>query len=415
MEAPHLKLQLQSHTMETFVPPTRRPNVRTAGTKPVDMDMYGYRPLRAPWIFLSPYEFLMRWRGEPLLTPTEYVNRGNPTRTTWTALGAALVRTAEYKKGKVVAKPGVHYVVIEPEDTTYSTFPEEPRQIFEIFRHSWVLVRKKRPDVVVIEGLKLPSLSRTAVENAKYCNLFFRPWTNLTGTAVVPHISLLGCNREMLERVYLGQAAKCSEAGPTVAKQTRIRNIAHSVPNCMDDQVHWSRAWDEYVRGHVVSETAAHLIQSFLLKTMAVSGGNADNEEDEADKSEDETEITPLRISRMDLQSLLAPLDENENAETGDVDKGRKRRKGANKWCLQAGYGRSMSIGLAVWCTPASDVAAGDRGCAGNIYQKDYEKHIDAKRVKEFQVGEGSPRICIFSDVQICMDSRRVRDRPPGA
>ena len=194
---------LSQHTLETYVPPTRRPNVRSEHTKPVDMDMYGFRPLRHPWKLLSPYEFLMRWRGEPLLTPTAYFNQGLPSRTKWTLEGAALVKSSAYKDGKVVAKPGLHYVVVEPEDSTYFTFPEEPKSIYETFRLSWILVRKKRPDVVVIEGLKMPSPSRSAQENAKYCSLFFRPWTNLLGTAVVPNIALLGCSRSVLQAIYL--------------------------------------------------------------------------------------------------------------------------------------------------------------------------------------------------------------------
>ena len=111
---------------------------------------------------------------------------------------------------------------------------------------------------------------------------------------MVPHIAVLGCSREVLESVYLGQAERTSEGSHTVSQRFRVGNASHSVPNCLNDQVHWSRAWDEYVRGHVVSETAAHLIQSFLLKTMAVSGGNADSDEDEADESEDEADILRL-------------------------------------------------------------------------------------------------------------------------
>ena len=42
------------------------------------------------------------------------------------------------------------------------------------------------------------------------------------------------------------------------------------------EHIHWHNAWTEYVRGHVVSVTAAALIQSFLLKTLAASGGSND-------------------------------------------------------------------------------------------------------------------------------------------
>ena len=53
------------------------------------------------------------------------------------------------------------------------------------------------------------------------------------------------------------------------------------------DHMHWHKAWNEYVRGHFVSSTAAALIQSFLLKTLAATGvTNVADAESEADKSE---------------------------------------------------------------------------------------------------------------------------------
>ncbi len=89
--------------------------------------------------------------------------------------------------------------VIEPnEGADYVAFPADPADTYKVFRHAWVLVRKKRPDVVVIEGLRMPSASRAATENAKYCCLFFRPWTLLPGEARIPNLTLLGLPHERL-------------------------------------------------------------------------------------------------------------------------------------------------------------------------------------------------------------------------
>ena len=98
-------------------------------------------------------------------------------RTQWTKEGIAFSKTKEYRNGKIAAKAGIHYVVLRSEKDEYYTFPEEPFDVYKVFRHSWVLVRKRIPDVVVIEGLKLPSTARSAAFNAQYCSLFFRPWT----------------------------------------------------------------------------------------------------------------------------------------------------------------------------------------------------------------------------------------------
>jgi len=139
------------------------------------MDMYAFRPLTHPWKLLSAYEFTMAWRGEPLMIPSYYSNKGCPPRTRWTDLGKQLSLTQSYKDGSSSARPGLHYVVLESEEEEYFTFPEQPKEIFSIFRHAWVLIRKKRPDVVVVEGMQLPSSRRSDMENAKYCSLFFRP------------------------------------------------------------------------------------------------------------------------------------------------------------------------------------------------------------------------------------------------
>ena len=125
-----------------------------------------------------------------------------PPRTEWTKEGAALIRTQAYKDGKIAAKPGVHYTAIDVSGDDYYLFPEHPMEVYHVLRHSWVLKRKQRPDVVVINGLKLPSSARSAIFNSQYCSLFFRPWTLLHGSSRVPHLSILGLRWEALQEVY---------------------------------------------------------------------------------------------------------------------------------------------------------------------------------------------------------------------
>ena len=84
--------------------------------------------------------------------------------------------------------------------------------MFATHRHSWALVRKTRPDVVVIEGLKLPNPTRSNIYNGQYCNLFFRPWTLLTGDATVPHITLLGLDVAALHALYENPALQVPKA-----------------------------------------------------------------------------------------------------------------------------------------------------------------------------------------------------------
>ena len=75
LEALQQSKHLKQFHVETFVPPTKTPNVRTDRSSPNTMDMYGFRPLTHPWRLLSAYEFTMAWRGEPLMIPSYYSNK----------------------------------------------------------------------------------------------------------------------------------------------------------------------------------------------------------------------------------------------------------------------------------------------------------------------------------------------------
>ena len=47
------------------------------------------------------------------------------------------MRSDAYKDGKVTLKPGLHYVLIEPDSIAdYIAFPTEAAHIYKIFRHT---------------------------------------------------------------------------------------------------------------------------------------------------------------------------------------------------------------------------------------------------------------------------------------
>ena len=82
----------------------------------------------------------------------------------------------------------------------------------------------------------------------------------------------------------------------------------------------WAFAWDEYVRGHVVSEKARDLIQSFLLKTMAASGKNGQSDESEADETEDDADVPPFRMAAGKPQELLCPIVDTCSGQNASPD-----------------------------------------------------------------------------------------------
>ena len=109
------------------------------------------------------------------------------------------------QRGDHTAMPYKDYLVVEPpadRGDEYVTFPQEPDNLYQYFRHSWVLVRKKRPDVVCIEGAPMPKANKSPEENCKYFNVFFRPWTLTHGTPEVPHIGLIGLLQSKVREAY---------------------------------------------------------------------------------------------------------------------------------------------------------------------------------------------------------------------
>ena len=158
----------QTVTSSMPVPPTRKPNARSIHSKAPWVDLYGFRPLVPPFLHLSPFEFLRHFEGHALGPPM-----GTESRTAWTSEGEKMNASRSFVDGKVKIVPGQHYVVVEPnENSCYFTFPREPKNIYSLLRNCWVLSRRARPCVPVIEGAKLPSVVAGAEYNAKYMSVF---------------------------------------------------------------------------------------------------------------------------------------------------------------------------------------------------------------------------------------------------
>ncbi len=248
-----------------------------------------------------------------------------------TTSGDIVSRSVQYKDGKVALKPGVHYTLIEPEDEDdYVAFPEEPESIYGTFRHAWVLVRKQRPDVVVIEGFRTSKASRSPTENAKYCCLFFRPWILLTGDPVVPNFTLLGLAKEQLVEVYNGALVSPKKKAHSATVQGD--KVQHHVA--------WARSWDEYARGGVVSESAAMLIRSFFHKTIAVSGAQQeDTNSSEEDNNNEDPDIPPVKVSAHAFAHILNAFvdkpDNEDGAGTAASTAAKLKKKQRNGMFLQ--------------------------------------------------------------------------------
>ena len=216
---------------------------------------------------------------------------------------------------------------------------------------------ENRPDVVVIEGLKMPRANRAADENAKYCSLFFRPWTLLPGTLRIPNLALLGMPHGKLVEVYATSG---------------ITSIPDQVQG-LSTFVAWDATWDEYVHGNVVSEAAAMLIRSFLLKTIAATGTSMelDRSDDEENEPHD-PDIPAVRLEAAQFQQLLSPYhdvaeSDNEGAELDSA--GKKLQKKQKKKIFQDEYRRSIDIARTVWSTDSQHRETGERTNVGGLFK----------------------------------------------
>ena len=231
---------------------------RTNRVRAALVNIYGFRPLVPELALLSPYEFVQYWMALPVKQPSDY---DDETFADWTREGKTELRKGSFQDGKKKCKAGVHFIVIKPTDQSYMTFPQEPVAVYGQLRHLWILRRRRRPIVPVLEGVPLPREGRSKRENGKYCSVFFRPWTLLDNTlttdtwpdvaADVPHLRNLGVVRETedvreaKERVLeteLDQSLAHMAAAATNNK--RIQDVLLQKPSVVPERSdHFEKTW----------------------------------------------------------------------------------------------------------------------------------------------------------------------------
>jgi hypothetical protein len=316
------RLALEVQAIETavsisLVPTTTRPHVRTARSTPPYPEVYGFRPQTSPWHLLCPYEFMIEWKCEALVAPYLYERDGIDARTEWTSAGKnayAIFQVEERKRRlgrttvQVVLRPGVHYTVVpsQKDPPAYFPFPDIPK--LQAFRSAWVLVRNHRPHVPVVEGAPVPSSERLTDDGAKYCNIFFRPWTLLEGSPAVPELRLLGTPPGLLRGAYANV--------PTVVRRRLRGRQRLPLTSTFEagDALQWRAAWDEYIHGtpgtdkvltgNVPSEHARRLIQTFVTNTLGRTEKEDDNDH-EADASDADPEIPSLNLTVEEAKKVL--------------------------------------------------------------------------------------------------------------
>ena len=126
-----------------------------------------------------------------------------------------------------------------------------------------------------------------------------------------------------------------------------------------------------------MSDAAAALIKSFLLKTMVGSGDQQNADDSEADKSENEQDVPPLQLSAPQLQELLKHAMTTTTSTTSSnfndkIIAAAKKRTNLDE------YDKSMRLSDAVWATEPSGKSADTRTTPVHTYEATYAEHIAA-------------------------------------
>ena len=140
-------------------------------------------------------------------------------------------------------------------------------------RSQWILRRRGRPVVPVLRGPMPHRGVKCKEQRARLLSLYFRPWVmrHAVATIYVPHIG-------GLDAVQLN--AKNEPAYPQAVKRLRLRRrtLCSEIPWATRS---YDRAWQSYIRGNVVSEYSARLIQTFL--TIMSGTGKLEHDEEAGD------------------------------------------------------------------------------------------------------------------------------------
>ena len=234
-------------------------------------DVYGFRPPLPALLYLSPWEFVAHWTVLPLHAPLdkEYA------LTRWIPLMTRETASELIARGEEVV-PGTHYEVNEStsmpgelaaeccDAAQYAVYGSDDRiPHLQRFRSLWILRRRDRPVVPVLRGPMPHRGVKSREQRARLLSLYLRPWVmqHAQATIYVPHI-------RNLDEVRL--LASSEPAYPQPIKRCRVR--ARTPPSDLPWATRsYDRAWRSYIRGNVVSECSARLIQTFLT-IMAGTG-----------------------------------------------------------------------------------------------------------------------------------------------
>ena len=294
--------------MAYCVIPVQLPEHRKRNAAPIPWTaLYAYRGTDPRVYHLCPWELWMHWEPVRLQAPCFY--RENPL-TKWTKVGVQAFKESA-GGDETDFRPGVDFELVPnlPNDGhSYVTFPlvcGPHAERMTSFRAEWVLRRSARPLVVAPTSTPLPSKNQSKEQRARICSVYWRPWVlhRAWASKEVPHITQLNrtwrsvTNPEAVWHAVPGKRKRCKS---TTA--TRIELVGYRA------------AWKDYVRGNIVSESAALLIRNFLTACIAYTG--QEDDEDEAKTKDKQFICSQLPLSVNNVHSIIDDMKQKEHEAT---------------------------------------------------------------------------------------------------
>jgi len=143
--------------------------------------LYGHRPKTSPCWFLSLYEFVRHWNVMLVRYPTCLEANEQDDKSMHAILTESSKRRISDAKGtreKPDFQAGKDYIIKDfpPDDADWYPFADTP--FTSEYRHTWVLVRKRRPDDPTFLRCPMPRRGECEMErNAALIMTYFHPFT----------------------------------------------------------------------------------------------------------------------------------------------------------------------------------------------------------------------------------------------
>ena len=191
--------------------------------------LYGQRPKHDDLWYLSPYEFAMYWEPQLVRYPMRLDEDENPKyHATLTQRGVSKIKSLAHGYN-IDMEPELDYLVKDSGGVDWLPFADTGST--KHFRHTWMLVRRRRPTVPSFHGAPVPRHAVGQQQRAAMIVMtYFHPWTLRQQDADihVPHVGELRCAQQSWQEVltqWLAGNILCAESKRYVGNFLSVHRV----------------------------------------------------------------------------------------------------------------------------------------------------------------------------------------------